>query len=260
MTNKPIVSVITPLYNSELFIEKTMQSVKHQSFQNWEMILIDDCSSDSSLQLATELANADQRFRIISLSENSGAAVARNTGIEAALGRYIAFLDSDDVWLPNKLQKQLKFMQKNELAFSCGAYRKVNERGEFLDIARPPVKVDYKSTLKTPRIGCLTAMYDTEITGKVYMPLIRKRQDFGLWLRLLKKVDFVHGIQEPLAEYLVRSDSISASKASAAKYTWRIYREEEGFGLIKSFYYFFNYAIRNGLRSKAPKLAKLLSI
>jgi glycosyltransferase involved in cell wall biosynthesis len=256
----PVVSVITPIFNSVEFIERSIRSVKDQSFQDWEMILVDDCSTDSSVALVSELASADDRLRVIQLSENSGAAVARNAGIEAARGRYIAFLDSDDAWLRDKLEKQLQFMQEKGVAFSCGAYQKFNESGEFLGIAKPPIVADYKSVLKSPRIGCLTAMYDTKITGKVYMPLIRKRQDFGLWLRLLKKVGVVYGIQEPLAEYLVRSDSISASKSSAARYTWRIYREMEGFGLIKSFYYFSNYAVRNGLRSKAPRLARWLSI
>jgi len=256
----PIISIITPIFNSEKFIEETIKSVKDQGFQLWEMILVDDCSTDSSVSLVSDLANADHRLRVISLSQNSGAAIARNTGIEAARGRYIAFLDSDDAWLPDKLEKQLRFMQENEVAFSCGAYKKFNERGEFLGIAKPPTEADYKSVLKSPRIGCLTAMYDTHVTGKVYMPLIRKRQDFGLWLRLLKKVGVVYGIQEPLAEYLVRSDSISASKSSAARYTWRIYREVEGFGFLKSSYYFSNYAIRNGLRSKVPRLAEFLSI
>lgn len=257
---KPLVSIVTPIYDCEKFIALTIESIVDQTFQNWELIIVDDCSKDSSLNIVQSYADRDHRIRVLRLEKNSGAAVARNTAIEAARGRYIAFLDSDDTWLPYKLERQLSFMEKFSVAFCYSSYHKVNEKGDSLGIAEVPPKIDYYGLLKSPRIGCLTAIYDTRDLGKVYMPLIRKRQDFGLWLRIVKKVGFAYGIQEPLATYLVRSNSISANKSSAAKYTWRLYRDVEGLGLIKSLYYFCNYAFRNGLRSKMPRLAKLLSL
>lgn len=258
MSGCPVVSVVTPSFNCQDFIEATIRSVVNQSYTDWELIVIDDFSSDSSVQLIKSWVASDSRIRLIELAENSGAAVARNKGIEAARGRYIAFLDSDDTWLPNKLESQLKFMERNNSEFSCASYFMARPEGVNAGVASPPVKADYYSVLRSPRIGCLTAMYDTQRIGKIYMPLIRKRQDFGLWLRILKKTGVVHGIQEPLASYLVRDDSISANKVDAARYTWRIYRDFEQLGLVRSLYYFSHYAVRNGLRSKAPGLASRL--
>ena len=258
MSKKPAVSIIMPAYNSQEFIERAISSVSGQSFSGWELIIIDDASSDSSLDIIDKWTVSDERVHLIRLKDNSGAAVARNVGIEAANGRYIAFLDSDDSWFPNKLEQQLKFMDQRNSEFSCGSYHIVRPDGTHVGSAYVPLEADYYSVLRSPRIGCLTAMYDTQRIGKIYMPLIRKRQDFGLWLRILKKTGVVHGIQEPLASYLVRDDSISANKVDAARYTWRIYRDFEQLGLVRSLYYFSHYAVRNGLRSKAPGLASRL--
>lgn len=260
MIRNPSVSVITPSFNSQDYIENTIRSVVDQSITDWELIIIDDCSSDSSVELIKKWVISDSRIHLVELNENSGAAVARNKGIELAKGRYIAFLDSDDTWLPKKLEWQLNFMEQQNSEFSCASYHIVRANGVRVGTAKVPLEADYRSVLKSPRIGCLTAMYDTQKIGKVYMPLIRKRQDFGLWLRLLKKTDLVHGIQEPLACYVVRGDSISANKMDAARYTWRIYRDVERLGLLKSLYYFSHYAVRNGLRSKAPNLADRLGM
>lgn len=256
----PLVSVITPLYNCSKYLEQTIQSVLSQTFQNWEMIMVDDCSTDNSVEVIQSFVEQDSRIRLIQLSENSGAAVARNTAIEAAQGRYIAFLDSDDLWLPHKLETQLQFMQDKDIAFSYSAYEKADEQGQSLGLIGVPEKVNYDQLLKCCVIGCLTAIYDTHKLGKVYMPLIRKRQDFGLWLRLLRKVDYAYGIQQPLAQYRVRSGSISSKKSNAAAYTWRLYREVEQLNLLKASYYFSHYAVRGVLRTKFPRLARLLGV
>lgn len=256
----PLVSVITPLYNCSKYLEQTIQSVLSQTFQNWEMIMVDDCSTDNSVEIAQQYAAQDERIKVIQLEKNSGAAVARNTAIEAAQGRYIAFLDSDDQWLPHKLETQLAFMQKQNVAFSYAAYEKVNEEGAVIGSVGVPDKVAYKDLLKVCSIGCLTAMYDTQQLDKIYMPLIRKRQDLGLWLRILKQIPFAYGIQEPLGRYQLRSDSISANKRSAAEYTWRLYREVEQLNLISTLYYFSFYAINGVLRTKFPRLAKALGV
>lgn len=260
MQSRPVVSIITPMYNSSDFISSTIQSAISQTFCSWEMILVDDCSSDNSIELVNNFSAHDSRVRVISMAENSGAAVARNTAIEAARGRYIAFLDSDDVWLPRKLETQLAFMKKRNIAFSYAAYEKINEFGQPLGMMGVPGRINYSQILKCCVIGCLTAMYDTEKVGKVYMPLIRKRQDFGLWLRILRQVDYAYGIQEPLAVYRVRNGSISSNKAVAASYTWKLYREVEKLGVLKSGYYFSHYAVRGLLRQRLPTLAKKLRI
>lgn len=255
-----IVSIIIPTHNSVQFISETIKSVLDQSFFDWEMIIVDDCSSDNSVEVIQSFADQDPRIKLIQLSENSGAAVARNTAIEAAKGRYIAFLDSDDAWLPNKLEKQVAFMQENNYPFTFAAYDKVNESDEMFGHVGVPDKVTYSDLLKSSSIGCLTAMYDTEFFGKVYMPLIRKRQDLGLWLKLLKKTKYAYGLNETLGFYKVRKDSISANKKSAALFTWRLYRDIEKLSLPKASYYFSHYAVRGLLRTKYPGVARFLGI
>lgn len=256
----PLVSIITPSYNSALLIVPTIKSVISQSIGDWEMIIVDDCSCDNSVEVIRSFADQDPRIKLIQLAENSGAAVARNTAIEAASGRYIAFLDSDDAWLPNKLEKQIAFMQENNYPFTFAAYDKVNESDKIFGHVGVPSKVAYSDLLKSCSIGCLTAIYDTEYFGKVYMPLIRKRQDLGLWLKLLKKTKYAYGLNETLGLYKVRSDSISANKKSAALFTWRLYRDVEQINLLKSIYYFSNYAVRGLLRTKHPGIARALGI
>ncbi len=224
------------------------------------MIVVDDCSTDYSIKVIQSFIEQDSRISLIQLTENSGAAVARNRGIEVAQGRYIAFLDSDDLWLPNKLEKQLAFMKANNYPFSCSSYDKIDENGRVFEHIGVPDKVCYADLLKVCTIGCLTAVYDTEYFGKVSMPLIRKRQDWALWLRLLKKTDYVYGLSETLAQYRVRPDSISGDKVNASKYTWRVYREVEDLNLIKASYYFSHIIIRGFLRTKAPSLARILGL
>ena len=248
------------MYNASTFLRETVQSVLSQTYESWELIMIDDCSIDDSFTIAQEHARQDSRIKLLQLEKNSGAAVARNKGIEAAKGRYIAFLDSDDAWSPDKLEKQLAFMQANDYPFTFAAYDKVNEAGKVFGHVGVPHKVTYSDLLKSCSIGCLTAMYDTEFFGKVYMPLIRKRQDLGLWLRLLKKTKYAYGLNETLGLYKVRSDSISANKKSAALFTWRLYRDIEKLSLLKASYYFSHYAVRGVLRTKFPRIARALGV
>jgi glycosyltransferase involved in cell wall biosynthesis len=256
----PLVSVITPVFNCCRFIEQTIDSVRAQTHADWEMICVDDCSSDGSGELVQSLIDKDCRIRLIRLEENSGAAVARNVAIEAARGRYIAFLDSDDIWLPYKLEHQLEYMQSNNAPFCFSAYARIDEHNNVICTVGVPPQVSYQGMLKTSVIGCLTAIYDTEFFGKVSMPLARKRQDFALWLQLLKRIDVARGIPEVLALYRVRQDSMSANKFDAARHTWNIYRKVEGFGFWRSFYYFSHYGFRGLLRSKFPGLARRLHV
>lgn len=245
-----LVSVITPLYNSEFFLSESVTSVLNQTYSDLELILVDDYSVDNSIDIIHSIMEHDSRIKLIQMSENFGAAVARNKAIEAAQGRYIAFLDSDDIWLPDKLEKQIEFMQQNSVAFSYSAYQQIDELGNLIKDIHVPEKVSYHDILKSNSIGCLTAIYDTEYFGKVYMPLIRKRQDLGLWLKLLEMSDYAYGLQENLAQYRVHSNSISANKLSAAKYQWQLYREVLGFNFFKAAYYFFHYAIKGFIKTK----------
>lgn len=247
--SRPLVTVVTPTYNAQDTLHETIWSVQAQTFTDWELILVDDASSDDTVKVLQELAGADRRIKYVALTENQGAAVARNIAIEQAQGRFIAFLDSDDYWLPEKLQTQIDFMQRNDVKFSYTSYRKIDADGSRIGAVHVPPRCSYSDALKNNVIGCLTAMYDTDYFGKVYMPLIRKRQDLGLWLLLLKNHGYAQGIQKELACYRIRPNSISSNKYNAAKFTWRLYRDVEGLPLPKAAYYFSAYAINGILKT-----------
>ena len=239
-----IVSIITPLFNSVTFIEETIESVISQTYNDWEMIIIDDCSNDGSLELVKDIAKDDLRIRLISLKNNLGPSNARNEGIKQACGRYIAFLDSDDLWHKDKLEKQIKFMQKNEYAFTFTSYEKIDEKGKKIGNILPfKGQVTYHDLLKSNHIGCLTAMIDLKILGyKMYMPDIKKRQDQGLWLEILKKIDKAYCLNKVLGKYRIRKDSISINKIANIKFQWQLYRELEKLSIIQSLYYMLWYA------------------
>ncbi|WP_105265356.1 glycosyltransferase family 2 protein [Pseudoalteromonas sp. T1lg76] len=256
----PLVSVIMPLYNAASFLEETVQSVIQQTLTDWELIIVDDFSTDSSLSVLAPLIDAEPRIKLIQQAENAGVSVARNKAISNAKGRYIAFLDSDDLWLPYKLEKQIDFMRSNNIAFSYSAYEKVDEAGNCFGRVGVPEKVDYNNLLKTCVIGCLTAIYDTNRLGKVYMPLNTKREDFATWLCILKKVDFAYGYQDVLAQYRVYASQSSGKKAQMAQENWYLYRHIEKLGFIRSTYYFVHYAVKGILRTKCPSLARFLGV
>lgn len=240
-----LVSIITPMYNSGKFIESTIKSVQEQTYQNWEMIIIDDASSDGSAKIAESFATKDERIKLIKLDSNKGPAVARNRGIKEAAGRYIAFLDSDDLWHEEKLYKQLKFMKKNHYAFTYTGFEKINEEGKVIGAIIPyKEEVCYYDLLKSNHIGCLTAMIDLKILGcKMYMPNIKKRQDQGLWLEILKNIDNAFCLNEILGQYRIREGSISVNKIDNLKYQWKLYRNIEKINIVKSFYYMTFYAL-----------------
>lgn len=234
----PLVSIITPLFNAEAFILKTIGSVQDQTYQNWEMIIVDDCSTDNGATLVKEKAKNDKRIKIVCNDSNLGSGESRNKGIELAKGKYISFLDADDQWLPFKLERQITFMEKANKNFTFAYYRLVNDKGEVIGSRdRFPSKVSYKDTLKSNKIGCLTAVYNANALGKVYMEIIRKRQDYTLWLKLLRKTDYAYCIPEILAEYTVRKNSISSNKFKLFKYNWKVLREIEHLSVLKSAYY-----------------------
>lgn len=256
----PLVSIITPAFNAEATLLQTINSVRQQDYKNYEHLIIDDGSHDLTPEIVENMSRIDPRIKLFRLCENRGAAVARNVGIEFSSGDIIAFIDSDDLWLPHKLKTQIDFMRKKGVYFSYSAYKKVDKDGGVLSVVGAPETVCYKDMLKTCVIGCLTVAYDVRFFGKSYMPLLRLRQDYGMWLKMLKKVDFAYGIDEPLALYRVNKNSLSGSKLKAASYNWKVYRELEGLGVLRSGYYFSHYAVRGVLRSKYPSLARMLGL
>jgi len=256
----PLVSIITPIRNGDKFIEEALISVIGQTYSHWEMWVINDNSTDNSLQKVLQYADKETRIKCIDLPDFVGAAKARNVGISASNGRYIAFLDADDIWLPTKLEEQLSFMQLNDCYFCFSAYTKISVKGDFIARIGVPDRVDYFDLLKTCVIGCLTVIYDKEYFGTVYMPLINKRQDFGLWLKLLKKIDFAYGINKPLALHRIHSNSLSSNKVDAVKYTWVLFRKIEKLTLLKCVFYFSHYTVRGLLRTRFPSIAVAMGV
>lgn len=241
-----LISIITPSYNSSNFIEETINSIRQQTYSIWELLITDDCSNDGTWELLQKYQKQDERIKIFRLEKNSGPGVARNNSIKNASGRYIAFCDSDDQWKPDKLEKQIKFMLENDVALSFSSYDVIDEEGNQIGEVKAPEKVTYKKMLRNNYIGCLTAIYDTKKINKMYMPEIRKRQDWALWLNILKKIPFSLSIQENLAVYRDHSKSISSNKIDLIKFNWKIYKNIERFSTIDStillfqyFYYYF---------------------
>lgn len=242
-----MVSIITPSHNAGKFIAKTIESVLAQTYEQWEMIIVDDLSLDDSVAIVESYAQKDSRIKLIRPEHKSGPAGARNIAIEASRGRYIAFLDADDLWMPEKLENQLNFMREHDLHFTYSSYKVINEEQEELTTFQTLPEVSYKSMLKTCSVGCLTAVYDTHKLGKMYMPKLPKRQDYALWLAILKKSDNAKGLMEPLAYYRIGQSSVSSNKATAAMWQWKVYRDVERLGLAKSAYYFVHY-VYHGLK------------
>ena len=233
-----LVSIITPTFNSQLFIKDTFASITSQTYTNWEWIVVDDSSSDDTFTILEHFKLLDDRVKLFRNETNMGAAVSRNKAIKKASGKFIAFLDSDDLWSNNKLEKQISFMNETKIAFSYSAYSIMDEAGkDTKKIIDPPNKLDYPTLLKENQIGCLTAIYDQEILGKCYMPLIRKRQDYGLWLSVLKKTPYAYKAPGLLAVYRIRNESVSSSKFNLLQYNYRLFREFENLSVFKSVYY-----------------------
>jgi len=243
-----LVSIVTPSYKSARFISQTIESVLVQTYQNWEMIIVDDCSPDNANEIIEKYTKKDSRIKLIKLEKNIGPANARNEGIKQARGKYIAFLDSDDIWLPTKLEKQIKFMQENDLVVACSSYYTIDEDGKKINTRVVKEFFSYSDMLKSNHIGNLTGIYDCEKLGKIYMDDVG-HEDYTLWLKVMKKVDKTKAIIEPLAEYRVFKNSLSGNKIKSAKWTWHIYRNIIGLNILKSSYYFINYIV-NALRKR----------
>ncbi len=238
-----LVSVVMPAHNSQGTLSESVQSVLAQTYSHWELIIVDDASRDETPELARQLASGDQRIRVLPLDQNVGVAEARNHGISAARGQYLAFLDSDDLWLPDKLRIQVDFMRSNGAAFSFAQYRRIGRDGVLSNPVKVPRSVDYEGLLRGNSIGCLTVAIDRHQVTEVSMPKI-KHEDYVTWLKILRRGHIAYGIPQDLARYRVTSCSVSSDKRRAAGWTWNIYRRVEGLSLLKSAWCFMHYTAR----------------
>jgi len=246
-----LISIITPTYNCGEYIAKTIESVIAQTYQKWEMIIVDDCSSDNTREIVETYIKNESRIKYYCLENNSGAAVARTKAMELAEGQYMAFLDSDDIWMKNKLQLQLQFMKDKQHPFSCTAYEQIDEDGHKMDkIIKTIEKVDYNRLLLDCPVGNSTVMYDVSVMGKFKVPDIRKRNDDALWLQMLKKEKYIWGIPDVLMEYRIRKNSISSNKLKVIKYHWILYRDIEHLSVLRSLFHIFYWCVIKALKIK----------
>lgn len=232
----PLVSIIMPAYNAQKFIRSSIASVLNQTYSDWELIVVDDASTDSTADMVEQLTERDDRIKIIKLKQNSGAAVARNTAIKSSVGQYIAFLDCDDIWNQDKLKVQVHFMETGHFQFSCTYYDKIDENSQSLNtIVKYPSVSDYKTLLKYVP-GNSTVMYDADTLGKFYIPNIRKRNDYIMWLQIIKDAKKIYCVNQVLSSYRLSSASLSSKKVLLVKYHWKIYRKYENMSFIRSLY------------------------
>ncbi|MDW1575888.1 glycosyltransferase family 2 protein [Vibrio sp. Vb2880] len=246
-----LVSIITPLYNSVEFLEDTYKSIVSQTYSNWEWVVTDDMSTDGSWELLRSLAEKDSRIVTFRNNKNLGAGASRNFAIKKARGRFIAFLDSDDLWTEDKLAEQIPFMLENNYPLTYTHYSRFTSEEE-LSVVTAPEYTTYKKLMYSNVIGCLTAVYDAQALGKRYMPLIRKRQDMGLWLDILKDTPKAYCLPKPLAKY--RMDSgMTANKFSVLSYQWKFYRDVVGLSLPRSLFTFSVYAVKGTMKHRTKR-------
>lgn len=252
--NKPLVSIITPNYNCSRFIVETIESVLAQTYTNWEMIIVDDCSSDGSYEIALEYEKQDSRIKVLKNAKNSGAAVSRNLALNMVQGEYISFLDSDDLWEREKLEKQLDFMVNNNCDFSYTIYDLIDEESKKMNKeVRIPKKLSYLKYLHHCYTGCLTVIYKKEIANDTRSFLIKNNNDYGLFLQVLKKSKKALGLQSNLAHYRIRKSGISRKKLGKIKPYFQLMHDNLRFPYILVCWFLFT----NILIGKTWKYKKL---
>lgn len=235
---KGLVSVITPTYNCGNFIAKTIESIQAQTYTNWELIIVDDCSTDKTKEVVNFYIAKDKRIKYYCLKTNSGAAVARTKAMQLAQGEYMAFCDSDDIWMMDKLKKQIAFMEQTGHAFTCTAYEQIDEADKLLGKTIKTIeKTSYNRLLLDCPVGNSTVMYHVGVMGKFEVPNIRKRNDDALWLTMLKKEPYIWGMPDVLMRYRIRKNSISSNKLKVVKYHWILYRDIEHLNVFRSVFH-----------------------
>jgi len=281
-TDFGLVSIVMPAYNAAAHIEESIRSVVTQTYANWQLLIVDDGCTDATPDIIRAWSEREPRIQGLKTSGRTGVANARSVAIDAATGDYIAFLDSDDLWDPRKLEAQLSFMRERGSVFSFTAYRKMDMNGVIgRDVINVPESVTYRDLLKSNHIGCLTALFDRRHFGTIEVPRLGRREDYRLWLNILRgpvvHEDYslwlkllrpvrplagvgtaiaptsapravAHGLNEPLAFYRCGKPSLSSNKLKAAASQWIIYREIEKLPLRVSAYYFAHYALKGFLK------------
>lgn len=245
-----LISIVVPVYNAEAFLKETIQYVQAQTYENWELLLVNDQSKDRSYEIALEEASKDQRIIPIMQEENGGAAKARNRGVDEAKGRYLCFLDADDIWLPDKLEKELSYMKERNASFVFMGYEFADEKGNGLGkIVKVPETITYSQALKNTTIFTSTVMIDrARIKDQdIYMPLIPS-EDTATWWHILKNYGQAYGLNLNLVKYRRSANTLSSNKLVAIRRIWNLYRKEEGLSLKKSVYCMFFWAMRAVLR------------
>jgi teichuronic acid biosynthesis glycosyltransferase TuaG len=240
IVNEPLVSIITPAYNVEKYIGVTIDSVLNQVYGNWEMLIVDDCSNDNTREIITKYVNQDERIKLITFETNSGhPSVPRNEGIKNAVGKYIAFLDSDDIWFPEKLSIQIGQMEKGNLIFSHMSYNICDESGKLTGKSfRVRNRMKYHDLLKVNGIGCLTAVYNAHELGKLYFKPNVGQEDFIYWIQICEKIGEIVGLDEIQSIYRIRDNSVSSNKLKMAYANWKIYFEHLNLNFFQALYYF----------------------
>lgn len=246
---KPLVSIVVPVYNSEKYIEDTIQSVLNQIYTNWELIFVDDASTDASVRMIKKYET--KKIKLYQNKENKGVGYTRNVGISNSKGRFIAFLDSDDKWVKEKLEKQVEFMLQNNYVFTYTNYifsdSNCNPTGNKIKVKE---KCNYKDYLKSTTIWTSTVMFDMKYFKKedIYMPNIRMGEDGSTWLKILKKIEYAYGLDEYLSYYRRRKHSLSSNKIRCVIRVWDLYKSQN-LGFFKTVYYFVHYVI-NAIRKR----------
>lgn len=243
-----IISVIVPVYNVDHFIVDTMESVRRQTYPYWELLLIDDGSSDGSARVIEEYAErtGDRRIRLVRQPSNQGAARARNRGLAEARGRYIAFLDADDLWMPEKLEHELAFLKEKSAAFVFTGYEFADEQGRGTGkVVRVPQLLNYRQALKNTTIFTTTVMFDTERIPKEQLEMpVMKSEDTALWWRILRNGYLAYGLDENLAKYRRAGRSLSSNKIEAVRRIWNLYRQAENMSVVNSVWHCCFWAVR----------------
>ncbi len=255
-----LVSVIMATYNSQIFLLESINSIVNQTYKNWELLITDDKSTDGTLEILMKYSNQDSRIIVNKLESNVGPAIARNHSIKLAKGRFIAFCDSDDVWNHTKLEKQIKYMLKNNAYLCYTSFDRIKQDGSLIRVENIPQKVNYAMMNRHNYLGCLTVIYDRKFYNKQYMPELKKRQDWALWLLLLKPGHLAYGLNESLAKYRTRKKSIVNKISDIIFCNWSVYinvlklnRTESVIKLIV--YIIYNIFINTKLKSNALGIA-----
>lgn len=243
MEQQPLVSVIMPCYNMERFVSHTIESVQRQSFPNWELCLVDDASTDNTVNIVNSFCANDERIRFSTKAKHTGIADTRNQCLKMAKGRFLAFLDADDLWHHDKIERQLQFMTEKNIGFSYSSYDCIDEEGNPLEkLVKSAGNLNHDAYMHNTIIGCSTVMIDKTIVGEVAVPYFRTSEDTATWLNILKKGFLAYAIEQPLTSYRIRRHSASSNKLKASADLWRVYRQQEKLSLIKAIDCFASYA------------------